>query len=112
MMLFSLYAFAGTAVGEVEDDEFMEKLTMSYNMDPVNKKNQIDFTTGTAYEGLIFIPMQSNENQVLVANSQAYIGKPNADQIKAMQDATIYGGGYDVNSRRFSGLSGTSSDDL
>jgi hypothetical protein len=50
---------------------------------------------------MLFIPLNENQNEVLIANSQGYIEKPLSDELKARQDAQINGGGYDINNRTF-----------
>ena len=62
---------------------------------------------------MLFIPMQDNQNEVLVAGGAAYMPKPNTDVIKARQDAVRLGGGYDYGTGLYNrNLVGTTAGDL
>ena len=99
------------------DDSVIENLGSAYNLNPNNKnKSKVDLTTGwfgKSYQGMLFIPMQDNQNEVLVAGGAAYMPKPNTDVIKARQDAVRLGGGYDYGTGLYNrNLAGTTAGDL
>lgn len=99
------------------DDSVIENLGSAYNLNPNNKtKSKVDLTTGwfgKSYQGMLFIPMQDNQNEVLVAGGAAYMPKPNTDVIKARQDAVRLGGGYDYETGLYNrNLVGTTAGDL
>ena len=102
------------AIEEAEDG-YVEHLGMRYNMNPIENKDKIDLEHGAFgknYQGMIYIPMSSNENDVLVSNNLAYTPKVNTNEIKAMQDAAIYSGGYDAGTREFKTIENSTVDDL
>lgn len=99
------------------DDSVIENLGSAYNLNPNNKhKSKVDLTAGwfgKSYQGMLFIPMQDNQNEVLVAGGAAYMPKPNTDVIKARQDAVRLGGGYDYGTGLYNrNLVGTTAGDL
>lgn len=99
------------------DDSVIENLGSAYNLNPNNKnKSKVDLTAGwfgKSYQGMLFIPMQDNQNEVLVAGGAAYMPKPNTDVIKARQDAVRLGGGYDYGTGLYNrNLAGTTAGDL
>lgn len=99
------------------DDSVIENLGSAYNLNPNNKnKSKVDLTAGwfgKSYQGMLFIPMQDNQNEVLVAGGAAYMPKPNTDVIKARQDAVRLGGGYDYETGLYNrNLAGTTAGDL
>ena len=99
------------------DDSVIENLGSAYNLNPNNKnKSKVDLTAGwfgKSYQGMLFIPMQDNQNEVLVAGGAAYMPKPNTDVIKARQDAVRLGGGYDYGTGLYNrNLVGTTAEDL
>lgn len=99
------------------DDSVIENLGSAYNLNPINKnKSKVDLTAGwfgKSYQGMLFIPMQDNQNEVLVAGGAAYMPKPNTDVIKARQDAVRLGGGYDYGTGLYNrNLAGTTAGDL
>lgn len=98
------------------DDSVIENLGSAYNLNPNNKnKSKVDLTAGwfgKSYQGMLFIPMQDNQNEVLVAGGAAYMPKPNTDVIKARQDAVRLGG-YDYGTGLYNrNLVGTTAGDL
>jgi hypothetical protein len=79
---------------ETVDDSRLESLMLTYNTDPTHKNNpklEIDPRAfGVSKSGLIYIPLNDNQNEVLVASNTGYINKPNVDNIAARQQATAY----------------------
>ena len=79
---------------ETIDDSRLESLMLAYNTDPTHKNNpklEIDPRAfGVSKSGLIYIPLNDNQNEVLVASNTGYINKPNVDDIAARQQATAY----------------------
>ena len=68
---------------------------------------------GNSYQGMIFIPLNDNQNQALIAGKNAYIDKPDSDIVKAKQDAVMAGGGYDYQNGLYNRtLNGTQASDL
>ena len=97
------------------EDGILEQLGKRYNMSPLEEKDKIDLEHGMFgknFKGLIFIPMNSNENDVLVSSKLAYTPKVNTNDIKSMQDAAIHSGGYDPGIREFKAIENTTIDDL
>ena len=93
----------------------IETYQKHYNLNPIINEDKIDLEAGMFgknYQGLIFVPMTANQNNVLASSKIGYIPKPNTNEIKAYQDASIHGGGYDYGSRQFNGLNGTTVNDL
>lgn len=79
---------------KIEDDIY-GNIVSSYNLDS-NNKQKIDDTRwwGTAFQGLLLIPLNDNENSSNVAGGIAYTNKPDADLVKAKQDAARHAGAY------------------
>lgn len=104
-----------SSVLEEAPDGIIEFYQKQYNVNPLEEKDKIDLESGWFghnYQGLVFIPMTSNQNEVLVSSKIGYIPKPNSNEIKAYQDTNIHHGGYDYGTRQFKGLEGTTVDDL
>lgn len=96
-------------------DGVLEHLGLQYALKPSVAKDKFDLEAGifgTNYEGMIYIPMTANENDVLISNKQGYVPKINTNEIKAAQDAMIYSGGYDSNTRKFNNVKTATVDDL
>lgn len=93
----------------------LEHLGLQYALKPSVAKDKFDLEAGmfgTNYEGMIYIPMTANENDVVISNKQGYIPKINSNEIKAMQDAMIYSGGYNSDTRKFNVVTTATVDDL
>lgn len=107
--------FKESSVLEEAPKGVIETYQKHYNLNPIIDEDKIDLEAGMFgknYQGLIFIPMTANQNNVLTSSKIGYIPKPNTNEIKAYQDASIHGGGYDYGSRQFNGLNGTTVNDL
>ncbi|MEG0773639.1 hypothetical protein [Clostridium sp.] len=79
-------------------DDIYDNIIRSYNNNS-NNKQKIDDTGwfGTAFQGILLIPLNDNENASNVAGGIAYTNKPDADLVKARQDAARQAGVYDPN---------------
>ena len=99
------------------DNSIIENLGNAYNLSPANKsKSKIDIAAGLfgdSYGSMLFIPLNENQNEALIAGGIGYIDKPDSDIVKARQDAAIAGGAYDPNIGSFHRtLNGTTASDL
>ena len=76
------------------DESRLERIAAAYNTDPAHKNNpsiEIDPRAfGKARSGLIYIPLNDNQNEVLVASGIGYTNRPNVDNIAARQQVTAY----------------------
>lgn len=107
---------ASSFINKVSDD-IIENLGNAYNLSPSNKtKAKIDLASGwfgKSYGSMIFIPLNENQNEALIAGGIGYIDKPDSDMVKAKQDAVISGGGYNSTIGLFDRtLNGTTASDL
>lgn len=77
------------------DNDLYNNLVNSYNLDPNNKQKMDDIGMfRNAYQGVLFIPLNNNENASNIAGGIAYTNKPNADLVKAGQDFARQSGMY------------------
>ena len=103
--------------GFAREYENFADLGNAYNLSPANKsKSKIDIAAGLfgdSYGSMLFIPLNENQNEALIAGGIGYIDKPDSDIVKARQDAAIAGGAYDPNIGSFHRtLNGTTASDL
>lgn len=100
------------------DDSITEKLSNLYNLGLSKDKKSGKVALepgwfGNSYQGMIFIPLNDNQNQALISGNNAYIDKPDSDIVKAKQDAVMAGGGYDYQNGLYNRtLNGTQASDL
>lgn len=95
-------------IGKSSDSEKLENLGLKYNNDPLNKnKSKIDIAPGLfgeAYDGMLLIPMNYEQDEAMMAGKIAYTNKENVDNLNAYQQAVQRGNGYGPN-RSINGLS-------
>lgn len=95
-------------IGKSSDSEKLENLGLKYNNDPLNKnKSKIDIAPGwfgEAYDGMLLIPMNYEQDEAMMAGKIAYTNKENVDNLNAYQQAVQRGNGYGPN-RSINGLS-------
>ena len=97
------------------DDDLIENLGLAYNADPSHSNRpKIDISAGwfgKSYEGLLFIPLNNNQIETLVAEGTGYIQKPNTDTTHAYQQAAYRSGAFNNGIPQWQ-LNGTTSNDL
>lgn len=96
-------------------DDRLDYLAAVYAQSPYYKDDAIELEHGwfgKNFRATIYIPMNNNENESLIAGGTGYTNKTNVSDVKAMQDLAMRGGGYDYGTRQFKPVNGTSSDDL
>lgn len=90
------------------EDEIAEGMELIYNSDPNNnKKQKIDIAPGwtdTAYQGMLLMPMNYEQDEALLAGGIAYTNRPNVDIVNAYQQSVQRGNGYGAN-RALNGIS-------
>lgn len=95
-------------IGKSSDSSKLENLGLKYNNDPLNKnKSKIDIAPGwfgEAYDGMLLIPMNYEQDEAMMAGKIAYTNKENVDNLNAYQQAVQRGNGYGPN-RSINGLS-------
>lgn len=95
-------------IGKSSDSSKLENLGLKYNNDPLNKnKSKIDIAPGwfgEAYDGMLLIPMNYEQDEAMMAGRIAYTNKENVDNLNAYQQAAQRGNGYGPN-RSINGLS-------
>lgn len=95
-------------IGKSSDNSKLENLVLKYNNDPLNKnKSKIDIAPGwfgEAYDGMLLIPMNYEQDEAMMAGKIAYTNKENVDNLNAYQQAVQRGNGYGPN-RSINGLS-------
>lgn len=80
------------------DDSILENISGAYNINSKGKQN-IDIVPGMfgkSFQGVLFIPINENENETYVAGGIGYIDKPNVDIVKARQDFANQQGMYNA----------------
>lgn len=90
------------------EDEIAEGMELIYNSDPNNnKKPKIDIAPGwtdTAYQSMLLMPMNYEQDEALLAGGIAYTNRPNVDIVNAYQQSVQRGNGYGAN-RALNGIS-------
>lgn len=99
------------------DKEIINNLIGIYNNDPNNKdKQKLDFEPGMfgdGYQGLVFIPLNENENEVRTVGGVAYTPKAMSDDIKFQQDIAYRSGAYNMDTGAYNRtLNGTTANNL
>ena len=86
------------------NDDTMEWYERNYNnrADIKKKNKEIDITPSNwwfndSYRSMIFIPINDNEIESLVASGSGYMNRPYVYEIDAQQQAAELGGGYNSN---------------
>lgn len=96
------------------NDEILENMVGAYNIHS-QKGQKIDAAPGmfgSSYQGVLFIPINENENETYVAGGIGYINKPNADVVKARQDFANQQGMYDAGTGTYNRSILSSANDL
>ena len=94
-------------IAKSADSSKLENLELKYNNDPLNKnKSKIDIAPGfgNAYDSMLLIPMNYEQDEAMMAGKIAYTNKENVDNLNAYQQAVQRGNGYGPN-RSINGLS-------
>ncbi len=96
------------------NDEILENMVGAYNIHS-QKGQKIDAAAGmfgSSYQGVVFIPINENENETYVAGGIGYINKPNSDVVKARQDFANQQGMYDAGTGTYNRSILSSANDL
>lgn len=103
----------GNDFAEKIDDSILDQMLANYNTTHKDKK-PLDISAGMtedAYRGYVFIPLNQDQKQAMMAAGHAYAPKSDVRGVHAQQQAVVHGGAY--NNGNFSRTNnGTSASDL
>ena len=100
----------------VVDKSVVENLSGQYNMDPLHSKNKkIEIESGflgTDYQAMIYIPLSSDEGEVLFAGGASYMPKIMSDNLHAEMQAYQRTGLYNPQTNQYSHIQSYTGNEL